>query len=499
MMEAFVKFIRYLPKIRGVTVVEDSWATLKLSGKVKDLDLTELGGSAADLKELQAAKLFLFEIEGGEKRLSVEDLQPYTRGNFTDNNWTATFLKDTFFSHQSGEAVKMNFFLSVSACQTWLQGVDIFDDRSPIYSGPLIIFVDGLKVQLGNSLFGFCPCDVQSVVKLAPADNSLPHFDTLKEVIHFITAAHFYVDPGKFLLEQTTEALLLPTLVRHAIRAMACGLADEVYSQDKLIFAGGRRVIFDKMISDNDVFTLDDYVHLKAVVSWIYEDKAAVRKKLFNERFTLDADETLSLAFNLKIYAGVALEQAQERYIFVITERKDAYVKELKDLLKDLRGQSDLYSGKIRTLLGNFLRDALASLVLVGFTIFTKFSEDLTLNKHQLLTYVFWALGAYFLFSIIMQAVHDWTDIIITSKELKYWKSVSKELIADATFEKHFKASLKNRRNSLYTLYPIIAALYLLIAFCCFKYPSFFEKLINKEQAKEKKVSVQVKTKSEPR
>jgi hypothetical protein len=216
---------------------------------------------------------------------------------------------------------------------------------------------------------------------------------------------------------------------------------------------------------------------LTEAVSWIYEDKPITRRKLFNDRLTLDIDEDKTLIENLYLHAENSLTQARERYIFVITERKDAYIKELKDLLKDLRSQSDLYSQKIRALLNNFLRDLLASIILIGFTIFTKFSDNLNLDKEKLLVYVFSGLGIYYIVSIILQVTIDCIDINITSKELKYWKNASKELLPEREFERHYNSSLKSRRRSIYWLYPIISILYVAISFACFVYPHIFKTL----------------------
>lgn len=64
-------------------------------------------------------------------------------------------------------------------------------------------------------------------------------------------------------------------------------------------------------------------------------------------------------------------------------ERRDAYAKELTNLLKDLKAQSDLYSSKVRSLLGNLTRDVLAGILLIGFTMFTKFTEIEKLSRYE--------------------------------------------------------------------------------------------------------------------
>ena len=104
-------------------------------------------------------------------------------------------------------------------------------------------------------------------------------------------------------------------------------------------------------------------------------------------RLTLEIDESKSLIHELNLHLEKAFEEAIQRYNFAILERREKYISELKELLKDIKNQSDLYSQKIRNLLNNLLRDILAAILLIGFTIFTKFSDNLILDKVSLLNY----------------------------------------------------------------------------------------------------------------
>jgi hypothetical protein len=133
---------------------------------------------------------------------------------------------------------------------------------------------------------------------------------------------------------------------------------------------------------------------LKEIVEWIYQDvdgtKIDIRRKLFIDRITLDMDYEQPLLNGLSLIAKNAFEQAQERYKFVMLERRDAYARELTMLLKDLKQQSEIYSSKLRSFLSNLTRDVLAGILLVGFTLFTKFTEIEILTKHEkLINFIF--------------------------------------------------------------------------------------------------------------
>lgn len=145
------------------------------------------------------------------------------------------------------------------------------------------------------------------------------------------------------------------------------------------------------------------------------------------------------------------------------------------------------------------MRDVLAAIVLVGFTIFTKFSDNLQLDKVSLLKYVFYFLAIYYIISAIIQTIVDITDIQVSKKEILYWKSTTKELIPEKDFKDHIKNSLKGRTISLRILYPIIILLYFLLSFTCYKFPTYFHSISVENSKKKKTNNAQVsKHKNQP-
>jgi hypothetical protein len=317
-----------------------------------------------------------------------------------------------------------------------------------------------------------------SVVHTNPI--KLPEIEKIKESVHFITDFNIDFNPNTYIItEGDYSSSISKCLLKQSSVVLASCIVDEFYSADRIVLDGLKRVTL-KLNEDGLIYDFSFNQKMINLVFWMYEDRVKTRKKLFNERLTLELNEKDSLLKSLQSFHDGCFQQAKERFNFVILDRKDAYIKELKELLKDLRGQSDLYSLKIRTLLSNCLRDALAAIVLIGFTIFTKFTDNIGLDKHKLLPYVFYGLAIYYLISIILQSIIDWVDIGITNKELRYWKNASKELIPEREFNQHFTQSLKGRRISLVILYPIIAITYLGMAYACYRYPQFFEQLMTK-------------------
>ena len=116
--------------------------------------------------------------------------------------------------------------------------------------------------------------------------------------------------------------------------------------------------------------------------------------------------------------------QAKERYGYILLDRQDAYVKELRLALKEFKSQADLYVSKQRTLISNLMRDVLAGLLLVGFTLFTKFTEIEKLKGHEgIINAIFKGLAAYFIISSLMQVVNDIIDMVLSNRELRYWSN----------------------------------------------------------------------------
>lgn len=473
------EFVSKLIEIKTISdYYAEDWSNLTLRGQY-DHSIFQMYRDLASLVQPNFVRLMLDNDE-----VTVADIEDYEQSPNSFYQSTLTFNKQGFLeSNFQRDAKYRNFFLTTAACKDWIDGLNPLDNRNPInrYS-PLLIYVNGLAMILGSDTFRLSP--TTGTGPLQTTADRLPSFAKLQESIHFIADFPVAYNPNTYAFQQGNYSTPLGTaLLRLAEIALSVAVIDEYYNHEKVIINGLKRLPL-KIGEKEPGATYEHLEKLIGLVSWLYEDRVSTRKKLFNERLTLEIDESVNLLSALRKQAVTALEQARERYNFVILDRKDAYVKELKELLKDLRAQSELYATKIRTLLNNFLRDVLATIVLVGFTIFTKFSDNIALEKHQLLYYVFDGLGIYFIVSIIFQSTVDITDLRVTTKELTYWKKAAKELISENEFNTHYNNSLKARKTSIWIIYPLIAILYILIAVMCFKYPFIIDSLLIPDKKK---------------
>lgn len=221
---------------------------------------------------------------------------------------------------------------------------------------------------------------------------------------------------------------------------------------------------------------------LKEIVEWIYQDqdnaKIDIRRKLFLDRVTLDIDYEQPLLNGLSLIAQNAFEQAKERYSFVMLERRDAYAKELTALLKDIKQQSELYTSKIRSFLGNLTRDVLAGILLVGFTLFTKFKEIEALSKYDnLINIIFKGLAVYFIASALMQMITDISDVILSKRELNHWCKCTSETIPKKELDTHIKKSLTPRLWVASIIYVILISLYTSVAYIAWNFPEIWTQI----------------------
>jgi hypothetical protein len=452
---------------------EEQWHHLSIHGTLHPGFLDEYKQLPEQLRALGFSTVLRLYFNNNEA--DDNDIDDYSKNPESIGQWEVRLNKWPLIQKVHSDSWHYNFFLTSEKCEQWLKELNPLLKSCPINElGQIRILVGDLQESFGGESVQFLP-GIGAYVVPASSNYQLPSPDQLKEVIHFITTDDISINAAAWKVTFRQATTPLQQAFRYqACVALATCLVTEYHNDDKVIVNGIRRIVL-RIFDGHELLTDRFYIELLGLVAWIFEDRVPIRKKLFNERLSLDQNPGDTLLKSLINCLPHALEQAKERYNFVIIDRKDAYVKELKELLKDIRTQSELYAVKIRTLLSNFLRDLLAGLVLVGFTLFTKFTDQDTLSDNHRLKLVFYALAIYFIASIILQAIVDWTDISVSKKEMLYWKNASKELLPEKDFDRHIKNSLTGRRRSLRIIYPIVAVFYVGIAFTCFYFPDIYD------------------------
>ena len=150
--------------------------------------------------------------------------------------------------------------------------------------------------------------------------------------------------------------------------------------------------------------------------------------------------------------------------------------KNFTNLLKDLKAQSDLYSSKVRSLLGNLTRDVLAGILLIGFTMFTKFTEIEKLSRYEnIINIIFCGLAIYFTASAITQAIIDTSDLILSRVELNHWCKCTSEVIPKKELKKSYQKDFKSTNYSYYNYIYIINDIIRINNFCNMEFSEYME------------------------
>jgi hypothetical protein len=457
----------------------ESWASISIKGTNYSNFLININSLLSFLKQSNCENYLKINIDG--EIVKEEEIKDYLTSS---QSWELT-LNKSGFSFVANDTFNSFFFLSSSSFIKWIAQFNCFDNENPFNKYELLrVTVFDLKDPIFSSKTEIIPLSLTSSLSIKK-EFILPSFEKIAESIRVLSFSEITINLNSFvLLNGDVENDISKAIRKHAIVLLSASLVGDFYNESKVTIDGYRKLTL-KLYDNSADFSFKTLFNLCEVTEWVYQEKTSTRKKLISDRLSIDLLETESFLKGLNLSLQNAFSQAQYRYNFIILERKDLYLKEVKDLLKDVKGQSDLYSTKIRTLLSNLLRDSLAALFLVGFTIFTKFSDNMLLDKIKLLDFVFNGLAIYYIVSIVFQIVIDIIDIRVSKNELLYWKNSSRELLPEEEFNTHIKESLKGRRNSLYFIYPLIITSYLLIALCCYKFPNYFKQIELSNQQKD--------------
>lgn len=445
---------------------DEGWGFLKLTGlwnkSLKD-DVSEL------LIELQKINNSLMMTIDDEP-IDISDINEYDE----NSTWVININKAGFETNK----VFYQFFYSKDKLLDWVNGVNPFDPSYPINKHEKIkIVVNELK----DSVRGECLAIVNdSSNEFDEQLLKLPSEKDVNQTVHCVSEAANSIKPqNSFITSSKANDKYAEPFLRNSAAVLIASISNEFYNRNKIILRGVRRVQLNIIDVDTPI-SLNLLHKIGEVVSWIYEDKVETRQKLFIDRITLDVNYDLPLAAELSRVIDSAFQQAKERYNFVIIDRKENYLREVRDLLKDIKSQSDLYANKIRNLLNNLLRDVLAGFLLIGFSLFTKVSEITNLSHNGFfLDFVFKGLASYFFISAFIQVVVDITDMRISKNEMFYWKNVSREFIPVEEFNGHIKDALKNRVSSVWCLYFLIIACYIVIGLLSWNFPCIWNHLKN--------------------
>ncbi len=434
----------------------ESWNNLTLKGILTDINDKELFRKLdTAVKSAEINKIINYQIDDEP----LEDIDELYENLFLDSKWKININKIVNL-----DITSYNFFYDKLEFINWTESLNPFSKENPInkYSS-LHIIVNDLREPIIGFNFKITNYSFNKSYEIPQVN--LPDFEEIQKYVHILSKEKFEINPKSYLVLNAQYNKYSAPFFKMALQSLSASISSEIIDSNKIILRGVRKLNLE-LIEDNHVSFNTSFVEeLRNTVEWIYEEKIDLRLKLFLERVTLDINYNNKYVNELVLINKTSLEQAKERYSFALFERKDQHQKELRELLKDLKTISDLYSTKTRTVLSNLLRDVLAGFFLIAISMFSKLENLEKIIDKPIVDYIFKGFSIYFILSILYQVLMDWFDICKTENEFNYWKNTSREYLSENEFNKHKANTLGKRKNGTIVFYLALTLTYLLIAY----------------------------------
>lgn len=376
-------------------------------------------------------------------------------------------------------------FFSMEGFHQWLSSLDPFlypTGNAPDLARPTTIRVSGLDTGFGGPLLWVLPLDGQPP---EPEIVALPDSAEVHGLIHTHAVRPLRVYPQAYALTwgdlNTTDAA---PLVRLSARVLAACLVQELkYTDDgyEVTLRGTKRLSVPLFDNEHTV-TFEALKNLQETVRWVYEERSETRLRLVMDRLSIDIEHGQSMLSGASKYLKSALQQARDSYTFVILERKDAYHKEVRELMKDMKSQADLYAAKVRDLTSSITRDILGVLVFIGFSFIGKFDQTKLqelLDSAELALLVKFLAGYLMLSCVLLLSSHLY-DASLAYKESKIWLDVLQHYSSQSDKQDRFLGPIACRRSMLFKAVWIVGFIYIGLAVMMWNLPSIIECLLHK-------------------
>jgi hypothetical protein len=462
-----------IDSISSKALFKESWVNITFGGVYNSQNKSYFEEVNNELAKLNIQSSIHFFIEKNKKNFQdfIYELQD-------NENWELNINKNILLNKEE----VYNFFYSEQKLIDWIKQTKPFNDDYPLNKNKKVnIIVNGLQDNFGGGNLIVCNSDYDFSENPSVIWNNYDETLIMNNV-RILNNPNFIIKPLNHFLTFGKITKVSQYFYRNSILVLLASLCNEIHGSEDVILRGYRRISIKLGYSyiGNEI-SMEYQTQLSDAVKWVYQstERCDLRLKLLLERVTLDINRSLPYVQSLFSVIQEATNQAKEMFSFIIYDRKDLYQKELKDLLKDLKILSELYSNKLRTLLSNLLRDVLAAFILIGITLFSKITEITNLFENNLIRYVFFAFGLYFILSAVFQSIVDFFDIYRSDKEFNFWKHISRGYISKKRFNLYKSKTLKARAIGTSIIYFIVILFYFAIAIVCFNFPCVWNKVVN--------------------
>lgn len=426
--------------------------------------------------QLNVLQVDTFSFSSASDIIDVSD-----RGNFTEYfnaQWSITLGKSSLAALLKAREIEQKvIYFSAERFKEWLLTLDPFiknSHRDPNFSEPVTFFVNGIQNAFGGPSLWVLPIGSHTAKSDVIKDTQLPDISDVHKLIHINSDCLMTVCPkGWVLTWGDMEQESAKAMANLSAMVLSASLVQELKRAGNKLEATlrGTKLISPALTTDLDVVSFLPI--LIETVEWVYEQRPETRLKLITDRLSIDITPDQSLIEGMKINLSEALKQAKDSYSFVILERKDAYHKEMRELMKDMKSQADLYAAKVRDLVASLARDVLGILVFLGFSFVGKFDHDklnVTLGSGELSILMKFMAG-YLILSFLLQLATHISDAQLSFGESKKWLKVLQNYTSREENNKDFIEPIENRRSVLFLAFFIIGFIYLVLALIIWNLP----------------------------
>ncbi|WP_417560197.1 hypothetical protein [Marinomonas sp.] len=429
--------------------------------------------------ELDDPNIFVWYGSENSHKLEYDDLED-TDVCEGSSPWKITLNKINILEKLIDFTPKASLFLGEDSFFAFLEKLDPFNADSRQYDSQKQTFlVNGLKHSLGGEHFYATGING----RLPTFNAQLPSSDDVHNLVHVNTTKMIRVCPRSLSLNQSGANLsTLPNLKRNIAKLLAACLVQELRiseSNEEITVKGSKKQTAN-LSNGVEKITEPFLKLLNDTVTWVYEERSETRLQLIMDRLSLDMNDTDSYLEALDRHLERALEQAKDSYTFVILDRKDDYHKEVRDLIKDMRTQADLYATKTRSLVSGLARDALGILVFFSFSFMARAQriDIATLLTNSTMSLILHVISAYLAVSIILQLMVHLRDDHLTKTENTHWLKILQNYTKTDDQKQNFLQPIEARRTTFKVAMWIIGLLYLALIYVVYNLQSILSRFI---------------------
>lgn len=401
---------------------------------------------------------------------------------FWPSGWSLTFSKERLFADQA--QVKKIVFASTVSFHSWASQLTPLHPDALKLRYKTEILVQGLDCTFGGAHLRIAPLRSEAHQDVSSYFVSLPDENAVRKVNHIISNTDLLLSAETIFLSwgDRDHAAAAP-FKRLAYAVMALALAQDVYCTEGDIFVairGIRKVTLPLLSNPAETVSSGQLDKLADATNWVYQERTETRLQLLVDRLTLDMAPTNSLVSNLTEHLDLALRQAEDSYAFVIIDRKDAYYKEMRELMKDMKAQSDHYATKTRDMVTALLRDFLGVLVFIAFAFIGKFDQKQlkeVLDSQELGLFLKF-LSCYLAISFFLQVAAVMRDDVLTHREANKWLDVLRNYTSSKDNQDNFQNPIQIRRQTLHYAIIVSAVLYGMLVISIWSLPNIVHLLL---------------------